>query len=547
MYTVSDTYKSKIVADNRTFAVRVTFVGLSAGPITGTAIQGLTLDEMINSAENLTLGCTCSNKITVSLISPPTDIAYDGAEFTAEVGLRISDRPESYEWVPLGKFFGTQAETSNDFKTLKLTAYDGFSKMTGKYSAAVPSTTTLQAVYNDLKDQLLSNCGVVLKARTLPNYTIQNFPYLDITYTQAVGYVAGCLGEMARFDRNGELEFVWYTDGGQEISRTLQYMSGVARTTDKPLTVTSVTTGTKDAPIVRGTGANGVDLNFENPYITSAMADAIYTKVNNFTYTPCTVRWRGSPAVQAGDIVTVWDKDGVPHTVPVMKQTLRLSGGLNSTIECKGTGATKSALSTSFETTGQKIQRMYTTLEKAIVDATNASSGNSGGYAMMRDTNGDGKPDEILIMNAEDTALATRVWRWNKEGLGYAYNPAGNAYNGPYSTAMTADGQIVADFITTGTLSAERIAVENFDAADPTRITDYIRFGNGTMTFGKGDSAITLKLENNQVAFYSGSTRIAYFSNNSFEIENLTDGKIRFQNFGFIPRASGNLTFTKLI
>lgn len=547
MYTVSDTYKSKIASNDRTFAVRITFVGLSAAPITGAAIQDMTLDEIINSADNLTVGCACSNKITVSLINPPTDIAYDGAEFIAESGLLLSERPDTYEWVPLGKFYGTTAETNNDFKNLKLTAYDGFCKMTGKYNATVPSQTTLQAVYDDLREQLLSNCGVVLKARTLPAYAISNFPYLDITYTQAVGYVAGCLGEMARFDRNGELEFVWYEDSGLSVTRDLQYMNGVSRTTDKPLTVASVTTGTKDAPIVRASGANGVDINFENPYITDSMVDAIYDKVNNLTYTPCSVRWRGNPAIQAGDIVTVWDKDGVPHNVPVMKQTIRLGGGASGTIECLGKSATKSALSTSFETTAQKIERMYSTLEKAILDATNAITGNNGGYVELRDTNGDGKPDEILIMNMEDSALATRVWRWNKEGLGYAYNAAGNAYNGPYSTAITADGQIVADFITTGTLSAERIAVENFDAADPTRITDYIRFGEGTMTFGKGDSAITLKLENNQVAFYSGDTRIAYFSNNSFEIENLTDGKIRFQNFGFIPRASGNLTFTKLI
>jgi hypothetical protein len=40
---------------------------------------------------------------------------------------------------------------------------------------------------------------------------------------------------------------------------------------------------------------------------------------------------------------------------------------------------------------------------------------------------------------------------------------------------------------------------------------------------------------------------VARFSNNSFEIENLSDGgRIRFQNFGFITRASGNLSFTKL-
>jgi hypothetical protein len=75
------------------------------------------------------------------------------------------------------------------------------------------------------------------------------------------------------------------------------------------------------------------------------------------------------------------------------------------------------------------------------------------------------------------------------------------------------------------------------------------------MHFGDSDNPMSLKLGNvdvngerkYQLAFYSGDTRIAYFSSNSFEIENLTEGKIRFQNFGFVPRASGNLTFTKLV
>ena len=48
------------------------------------------------------------------------------------------------------------------------------------------------------------------------------------------------------------------------------------------------------------------------------------------------------------------------------------------------------------------------------------------------------------------------------------------------------------------------------------------------------------------VAFYGGDTRIAYFSNNSFEIENMTNGMMRLQNFGFLFRTSGNLTFTKV-
>ena len=543
MYSVNETYAKKIVADDRAFAVRLTFG--SSTVLTGATIQNITLDEIVNSTDVLTIGCACSHKITVNLINPPLDISYNGLGFTAEVGLLVNDRPETYEWIPLGKFYGADATTNNDFKNLTLTAYDGFFKMTDKYNARVAGATTLQAVYDDLKTQLYENCGITLKSRTLPQYAIADFPQLDLTYTQAIGYVAGCLGENARFNRNGELELAWYEDNGLVVDRSQQYMSGFKRTTDKPLTVTSISTGTQDNPIVRGSGANGVGINFENPYITSAMADAIYTKVNNFTYTPCQLKWRGNPAVQAGDMLQAFDKDSNPHTVLVMSQSLKIGGGCNATIDCKGKSENTSEFSNKFESTSQKVERLYKALEQSILDATNKIAGNEGGYVVIHDTNGDTKPDEILIMDMEDIALATKVWRWNKEGLGYSYNAAGNAYAGPYRTAITADGKINADFITTGTLSAERIAVETYD--DKTGLlTDYIRFENGTMVFGEGNSALKLKLENEQIAFYRNDTRIGLFSPNSFEIENLTDGKVRFQNFGFIPRASGNLTFTKL-
>ena len=541
MYSTSDSFKSIIKSDKRTFALRVTLN--SSTELTGTTIQDVTLDEVINSAETLTMGCACSNKVTINLINPPTDIAYQDATLKVEVGLLLNDRPITYEWIPLGVFYNPTPETNNDFKNLKLTAYDGFSKITGNYNATVGSTTTLQALYDDIKGQLYSEFGVVLKSRVCPNYSITNFPYIEnITYIQAVGYLAGCLGGMARFDRLGELEIVWYENFGEQIDRSMQYMNGFVRKTEKDLIITSISTGTKENPIVVGSGSNGVNINFENPYITAAMANSIYGSVENFLYTPSQVKWRGNPAVQAGDIVGVLDKDGADHTVLVMSHSLKIGGGLNDTIECKGTTETVSNFTNNFETTAQKIERVYKTLEQAIIDATNNITGNSGGYVELRDTNGDGKPDEILILDTEDILAATKVWRWNKSGLGYAENASGNAYAGPYRTAITADGRINADFITTGTLSAERINIGD------AKFEDFIRIEGDTMVFGEAGNAISLKLENDQVAFYNTNTntRIAYFSNNSFEIENLTEGKIRFQNFGFIPRASGNLTFTKL-
>lgn len=546
MYLVSEEFSNQIIADNREFSVKLTFN--SSTELTGTTIQSIAVDEIVNSADVLTIGCACSNKITVNLIDAPRDIDYENSFFVAEIGLKLGEMPTVYEYVKLGKFYVADAETTNDFKNLTLTAYDGFSKMVGNYIPRV-SETTLQGLYDDLKAQLLDEFGIVLKNKVCPDYdmTVPNIE--NLTYQQAIGYLAGCLGGFARFDRYGELEITTYTETSTMIDRTLQYMNGFKRLTEKQLAITSISTGTKDNTIVRGDGANGTVINFENPYITDTMADSVYADFNNLVYTPCQVKWRGNPSVQAGDIVNVFDKDGNAHRVLVMSQSIKIGGGLNATIDCKGKSGTTSNFSQSFETSSQKIDRIYKELEQSILDATNKITGNSGGYVELRDTNGDGKPDEILVMDFEDIAMATKVWRWNKEGLGYSHNASGNAYRGPYELAITADGKINANFITTGLLSAEyiRIGDEKFG--------DYIHIEDGVMHFGDSNNPMSLKLGNvdvngekkYQLAFYSGDTRIAYFSSNSFEIENLTNGKIRFQNFGFIPRVSGNLTFTKLI
>ena len=92
-------------------------------------------------------------------------------------------------------------------------------------------------------------------------------------------------------------------------------------------------------------------------------------------------------------------------------------------------------------------------MEESVKRATDAITGNLGGYVVIHDSDGDGEPDEILIMNTPDIATATKVWRWNKSGLGYS----STGYAGPYGTAITADGEIVASFITTGILNADLI------------------------------------------------------------------------------------------
>ncbi len=63
------------------------------------------------------------------------------------------------------------------------------------------------------------------------------------------------------------------------------------------------------------------------------------------------------------------------------------------------------------------------------------------------------RPNEILIMDTDDIETATKVWRWNANGLGYSKT----GYRGTYGLAMTIDGAIVADYITSGTLNADLV------------------------------------------------------------------------------------------
>ena len=98
-------------------------------------------------------------------------------------------------------------------------------------------------------------------------------------------------------------------------------------------------------------------------------------------------------------------------------------------------------------------------LNQAIDQVTALVMNGETGNVVMR-YNEQNQPYEILIMDTTDINTATRVWRWNMNGLSYS----SSGYDGPYTTAITMNGQIVANFITTGTLSADRIAAHSLTA-----------------------------------------------------------------------------------
>lgn len=86
------------------------------------------------------------------------------------------------------------------------------------------------------------------------------------------------------------------------------------------------------------------------------------------------------------------------------------------------------------------------------------------------------KENEIIIGDTKDINTMTKVWCWNNGGLGFS----STGYYGTFGTAITQDGQIVADFITTGILNANLIRAGILKSSNN---RTWINMGNGTFNF----------------------------------------------------------------
>ena len=120
--------------------------------------------------------------------------------------------------------------------------------------------------------------------------------------------------------------------------------------------------------------------------------------------------------------------------------------------------------------------------------------------AGIKDSNVVLKKNELLIMDTPDVNTAQKVWRYNVNGLGYS----NTGYNGEYGTAMTMDGSIVADYITTGQLSADRVRTGTIESVNKETV---INLNNGEIKFTKGlieGSNTKINLDSGEVKFTKG-------------------------------------------
>ena len=128
-----------------------------------------------------------------------------------------------------------------------------------------------------------------------------------------------------------------------------------------------------------------------------------------------------------------------------------------------------------------------TEMQQAINATTAAITGANGGAVRLLDTNDDDLPDTLYIADNPSPLLASKVWRFNYEGWGASEH----GYAGPFTMGATFQAGFIADFITAGTLNADRIGANSITVS---KLTGKINGGlsnsweidltNGTLTIG---------------------------------------------------------------
>lgn len=157
--------------------------------------------------------------------------------------------------------------------------------------------------------------------------------------------------------------------------------------------------------------------------------------------------------VSLGDTVTVrFPPLGIDVKARVVKTVYDILQDRYSSVEIGSVKANiADTIANNQQATNEQIKNTTSYLEDRIQQSTDLIT-NGGGY-IYRKFDAAKNWVEIGSTDNLDLSQAAHVWRWNNGGFGHS----GNGYNGPYRTAITQDGHIVADFIDAGTLTANII------------------------------------------------------------------------------------------
>lgn len=350
MFKVSEGFKKEInKLQGRKFNAKVI---IRNKEYSGNQIYEMNLEESVNPSDNFSIGTVCSNTFEIKLIN--TGDIFDNAIVKPYVGLYIGD---NIEYIPLGIF--TVIKTSVKGKFINLECVDNMLGLEKVYF----SDLSYPADINDIAKEICKKAGVNLASK-LPNYRVNKIEGYSLR--EAIGFIASLCGSFARFNRIGDLEIRGYEVVKQEMTPHNLFKLDIEA---NECIIKKVIAKKGEEELSTGTD-DGNKIVFNNPIITKEILSDIYAKYNGFKYIQYTAKWKGNPAIMAGDILNLTDLKGNKYNALIMEQKFTYKNGISSEVKAKG----KTRQDSSFDSKGSVAQSMerysieQANIKKALID-----------------------------------------------------------------------------------------------------------------------------------------------------------------------------------
>lgn len=269
----------------------------------------------------------------------PSNINHVSKVDRAKVGRArlVSYVPDRYEFVPLGTFYiSGRVDPDRNEKTTTVEARDGFIFLEDKYESELKYPTKLA----DIALEIANKSGSIIDPVSfnhLSNYTINKFE--GYTYRQAIGLVGQFEGGFVCFDREGRLSIRKLADPNFKIEPNEYFLKGLVKSEllYQPRGITckvvkQTDESSNETVVLQSGSSNGAQISLENNAMTQILLDDVFQKIRYINFYPISLKWRGNPALEVGDWVTMTDREGNKFKSPVLNYAMSFDGGFSSTI-----------------------------------------------------------------------------------------------------------------------------------------------------------------------------------------------------------------------
>lgn len=509
--------------------------------------NGMTFEDSVSGDSSFDIGSAIINVLTLSINNfegQYSDYDFEGAEVICYVGLQIEDEDTSELLDSAGEQIldstgntiivhkntviektrictTTVVEQPEDETvTIDLTCEDNMRKFDRNYS---DSKLKYPATRGQIIRDACELCGVALQTYHFDHddYIVQTRPSDDaLTFRQVLQWVAQIGCQWLRCDEYGRLCVKWYDTekaDAQEIDTTYSFTPQHTDVVITGIQVTEYSDSSDEEPESYMAGTQGYVLAIsDNKLIRKGdgqtVASMIAEKCVGMSFRPFESECPTDVALEAGDAITIEDRNGYLYSTYLTTTTLQPGAGQNIACNAKSTAKNSSTrysqITQVYVTARKMVKAEKTAREKALEEFGKRIDSATGVYTTVQ-KQADGS-DIFYLHDKPTLAESKAIWKMTSEAWGVSTD-GGQTWNG----GMTVDGDTIVRILNAVGVNADWINAGAITVKD----------ANGNILFQVDMDTKKVIISGDSVVI-GGKTASKALSDNLQESKDYSDGKL---------------------